>query len=298
MPRFNARDRRRDLIKIDHDAALARAETAAMPRMTLSSAGGRLPVVVVTAPGRARAVSVPPVLAVAALPAAVALAAAVASGARDPFRLAALASTAFVAAAGAWLLGRRRNLALGAALVAVSQAALSLLGLRPSPAMLAGVAAFVLSARWLEQRTPFAVLLTGAALACAALAGWETASTAVDPSPFLVAAIVFLWTPGHVWSRALALGRGHPRSLPALAGEGRAAAAVLATTLALIAASLLLVPRLGWPYGALAVPAGACLLATAALLRRRTDAATASHTARLSAAYLIAILAGIALSAL
>ena len=280
-----------------------------MPRMTLSSssAGGWPLAVAATVPARARILRGSPALLLVAFPVAAALAAALAAGQRDPERLAFLGLATLAAAAGAFLLGRRQRPAprvalVSVALVAASQAATPLLGLRPSLYLLAGAATYVFYARRLEPRTPFAVVVAGVSLGSVALAGWQTAASTLRPTPLLVAAALFLWTPGHVWSLSLAAGRDSRASgratLAAVAGVEQTAAAVFASTIGLVVASLVLAPQFAWPYAAVVVPAGACFLATTFLLRHRPNAAAASRAYRFSGAYLAALLAGVALSTL
>jgi protoheme IX farnesyltransferase len=57
---------------------------------------------------------------------------------------------------------------------------------------------------WLKRRTPFSIVWGGAAGSFAALAGWQTASSTLAPAPLLLAGVLFLWTPSHFWSFAIA----------------------------------------------------------------------------------------------
>jgi 4-hydroxybenzoate polyprenyltransferase len=287
------------LINIDHDALAVPFDTPCMPRMTLSSAARRPSAGAIATSPRTQSLRAPPVLRPAALPVAAALAAALAAGQREPAQLAVLGLATLAAATGAFLLPRR--IAAGAAVAAASLAAAPILGPRPSLYLLAGALSYgVLYARWLEPHTPFAVVLAGASIGCASLAGWQTAASTVRPTPLLVAAVIFLWTPGHLWSRSIAVERDRlsSASLAAVAGVEQTAAAVFAVAVGVVAASVLLAPRLGWPYAVLAIPAGACLVAATAPLRHRTDMAAAGRAHRCSDLYLAALLAGLALSTL
>lgn len=255
-----------------------------------------------TAPARAKTMRAPPAPPLAVFPAVVALAAAIAAGQRKDEQLVALALATLTAASGASLLSHRRRSALGLFLLAASQVAIPLLGLRPSLYLLAGVALYVLYARWLEARTPFCIVVAGAALGCAVLAGWQTSATALRPAPFLVAVVIFLWMPGHLWSRSIAVETDHrvssPASLAAVAGVEQTGVAVFASTIGLVVASIVLATQLGWPYAAVAVPAGACFLGATLPLRHRVDTDKAARAHRCSGAYLVALLAGLALSAI
>ena len=242
----------------------------------------------------------------------VALAVAVAAGERDAARLAILGLACLAACVGAAALGRARapgasalrapaGAAGGAVVPAAVTAATAVLGVRAGLCLLAVAVAHGLAHTGLGRLTPFAILFAGAAGALAALAGWQTAASAVDPTPFLVAALVFLWVPGHLWMRSIApaaTDRPPPgaAALAALAGPERTAAAIFAASIGLVLASLVLAPRLGWQYAATAVPAGACLLAAAHALRRRAGPGTAARACVVSTAYLLALLAGLVLS--
>ena len=74
-----------------------------------------------------------------------------------------------------------------------------------------------------------------------------------------MAVVLFLWTPPHFWSLAMALHQDYKRAgvpmLPVVVGDPKAAKIILAHTVALVAASLLpFAFGLGWIYlaGALA----------------------------------------------
>ncbi len=95
---------------------------------------------------------------------------------------------------------------------------------------------------WLKRRTWLNIVIGGLAGSFAVLAG----ATAIDPQigalPLLLALVLFLWTPPHFWSLAIAnqadyAAAGVPM-LPVVVGPQRAARVVLASTLALVAASL------------------------------------------------------------
>jgi heme o synthase len=192
-------------------------------------------------------------------------------------------------------------LTLGVGLIVVSQAALPRLGLVVSLYLLAGALTYALVyTYWLKPRTPYSIVLGGAAGSFATLAGWQTAGTTFALTPVLLAAVLFLWTPSHFWSLAIVLEDDYKRAelpmLSAVAGAGRTAAAVFANTLGLVAFSLALVPALGAAYGVLAVVAGSGFLACALQLRRTPDTSCAWRTFKASGVYLLVLLIGLVLS--
>lgn len=268
-------------------------------------------------------------LRIGSLVALTAVTAAVTAGSRNPAELAVLALACLAAASGASALnhyldrdldarmartagrplpsGRIRNARtaawLGLGLVAASQAAAPVLGWGPALYLLAGSFTYaVVYTAWLKRRTPYSIVLGGAAGSFAALAGWELAASTWAPEPQLLAAVLFLWTPSHFWSLSIVLERDYRAAgvpaLSALAGARRTAAAVHANALALVAASLALAVYAGWVYLAFALPAGLGFLACTERLRRDQAHDRAWLAFKLSGVYLLLLFAGLTVSAL
>jgi len=57
---------------------------------------------------------------------------------------------------------------------------------------------------WLKPRTKWNIVIGGAAGSFSALAGWSAATGTLGVVGVLVAALIFLWTPGHFWGLAIA----------------------------------------------------------------------------------------------
>ena len=256
----------------------------------------------------------------------VALAAAVAAGTTDPGTLLVLGVACLAASAGASALNhyfdrgvdarmartRARPLPagriepklaawLGVGLIAASQLSAFALGVVPALYLLAGALTYSLVYTWwLKPRTPYSIVLGGAAGSFAALAGWQTAASTATPAALLLASVLFLWTPSHFWSLAIVLERDYRAAgvpmLSAVAGAQRTAGAVSVNTAGLVAASLVLGAFLPWPYLAVAAPAGACFFGLTLWLRRRPDTRRAFTVFKLSGLYLLALLVGLVLS--
>lgn len=258
-----------------------------------------------------------------------AVTAAVSAGSRDPVSLSVLVLACLAAASGASALnhyldrdldarmartanrplpsGRIANprtaLWLGLGLVAASQAAATVLGWGPVLYLLGGSFTYaVVYTAWLKRRTPYSIVLGGAAGSFAALAGWQTAGSTWEPAPLLLAAVLFLWTPSHFWSLSIVLERDYRSAgvpaLSALVGARRTAGAVYVNTVGLVAASLVLAAYAGWAYLAFALPAGAGFLVCADRLRRDQAHERAWLTFKLSGVYLLLLFAGLTVSAL
>jgi protoheme IX farnesyltransferase len=133
---------------------------------------------------------------------------------------------------------------------------------------------------WLKRRTWLNIVIGGLAGSFAVLAGAAAVTPdRLDAAPLWLAIVLFLWTPPHFWSLAIACRKDYEAArvpmLPAVVGDARAARAILAGTLLLVLASL--VPAfygLSWLYLSAAIGGGAYfLLKSAALVRdpcRRT----------------------------
>jgi protoheme IX farnesyltransferase len=57
---------------------------------------------------------------------------------------------------------------------------------------------------WLKPRTKWNIVIGGAAGSFSALAGWAAVTGSISVIAFLVASLIFLWTPGHFWGLAMA----------------------------------------------------------------------------------------------
>jgi protoheme IX farnesyltransferase len=118
---------------------------------------------------------------------------------------------------------------------------------------------------WLKRRSALNIVVGGLAGSFAVLAGAAAVDPSPGPLPLLLALVLFLWTPPHFWSLAIAneadyAAAGIPM-LPVVVGTRRAAWIVFASTGALVAASLLpLAFGAGAIYAIGAVVAGAHFL--------------------------------------
>ncbi|MBX9610179.1 MAG: heme o synthase [Burkholderiales bacterium] len=96
---------------------------------------------------------------------------------------------------------------------------------------------------WLKRRSWTNIVVGGLAGSFAVLAGAAAVNPSIGPLPLLLAAVLFLWTPPHFWSLAIAnqadyAAAGVPM-LPVVVGTARAARIVFWSTVALAVTSLL-----------------------------------------------------------
>jgi len=109
---------------------------------------------------------------------------------------------------------------------------------------------------WLKRRTWWNIVIGGLAGSFAVLAGAAAVAPGAPPAvPAVLAIVLFLWTPPHFWSLAIACREDYAAArvpmLPVVVGDARCARAILAHTLALVALSFVpLALGMGWLYGA------------------------------------------------
>lgn len=133
---------------------------------------------------------------------------------------------------------------------------------------------------WLKRRTWLNIVFGGLAGSWAVLAGATAASSEFGAVPMALALVLFLWTPPHFWSLAIAfrddyVAAGVPM-LPVVVGDQRAATAIFWSTLALVAASFLpLLWDLGVIYFVGAATGGALFVHKAWILHRAPTRETA-----------------------
>lgn len=95
---------------------------------------------------------------------------------------------------------------------------------------------------WLKRRTWLNIVIGGLAGSFAVLAGAAAVDPGIGAVPAILAVVLFLWTPPHFWSLAIAYHRDYEETgvpmLPVVVGNARAARAIFLHTVALVALSL------------------------------------------------------------
>lgn len=119
---------------------------------------------------------------------------------------------------------------------------------------------------WLKRRSWINIVIGGLAGSFAVLAGAAAVDPGIGPRAAWLAVVLFLWTPSHFWSLAIALRDDYAAAsvpmLPVVIGNRPAARVVLGNTVLLVAASLApLAYGLGWIYATGAVVGGLWFLA-------------------------------------
>lgn len=124
---------------------------------------------------------------------------------------------------------------------------------------------------WLKRRTWLNIVIGGLAGSFAVLAGAAAVDPAMGVEPVLLAIVLFLWTPPHFWSLAMAVNDDYARNevpmLPAIMGNKVCAKVIFAHAAAL--SLIALVPALfsmGWIYLICALVGGVAFTMTSAAL--------------------------------
>jgi len=126
---------------------------------------------------------------------------------------------------------------------------------------------------WLKRRTSTNIVIGGAAGSFAVLAGAAVVDPGLGPVPIILAMVLFLWTPPHFWSLAIARHEDYEAAgvpmLPVKVGNATAAKAVLSNTLLLVGMSVLpFFFGLGWLYLVGALTGGGYFIYRSVLLVR------------------------------
>ena len=111
-----------------------------------------------------------------------------------------------------------------------------------------GAAIYVLFyTKYLKRRTTLNIVLGGGAGSCAPLAGWAASTGNLSSvAPWLMALLVFVWTPSHFWALAMRAVGDYTKAgipmLPVVVGEKKTAEYIALNTFLLVPVSLALVP--------------------------------------------------------
>lgn len=148
---------------------------------------------------------------------------------------------------------------------------------------------------WLKRRTWLNIVFGGLAGSWAVLAGATAADPQIGAVPLALAFVLFLWTPPHFWSLAIAFREDYVAAgvpmLPVVVGDRRAAQIIFVSTLVLVAASLLpLAFGLGAIYLVGAAAGGFLFILKAWRLVQNTNRGTAMSCFHASLAQLTLVL--------
>ena len=155
---------------------------------------------------------------------------------------------------------------------------------------------------WLKRRTWWNIVIGGLAGSFAVLAGAAAIAPGLSVEAILLAVILFLWTPPHFWSLAIAFQDDYRAArvpmLPVVKGDACAARAILGHAVVLVALSWGLAAfRPGWIYLAFAVVGGVLFVREALHLVAAPSRPSAMRCFHASLAQLSLLLVGAMLDA-
>jgi protoheme IX farnesyltransferase len=199
-----------------------------------------------------------------------------------------------------------RAVVLGGTLLAV---ALILSGLRNPLALglmgLGIVDNVVVYSLWLKRTTRWNIVLGGISGGMPVAFGWAYASGSLGLAAILLAGLVILWTPTHIWSLALRYREDYARAgvpmLPVVTSEKTALRCMVATGALLVPFSLALpfaTPVAGLGYEVVALAFGIPLVGMSVWLWLRPTPAGAWQLFKFSSPYLTVIFLALLVSAL
>lgn len=114
---------------------------------------------------------------------------------------------------------------------------------------------------WLKRRSQWSVVIGGLAGAAPPLVGWSAATGTLSPTAFLLAAIIFFWTPAHFWALALQRREDYARAgvpmLPVVRGEATTRRQIL--VYAALTVALTMIPVVSGTMGAVYAVAAVAL---------------------------------------
>jgi protoheme IX farnesyltransferase len=151
---------------------------------------------------------------------------------------------------------------------------------------------------WLKRTTPQNIVIGGAAGALPPMIGWAAVTGGVGIEPFVLFLIIFFWTPPHFWALSLYRSADYARAgipmLPVVSGFAETRRQILLYTLLLapLGAAPWLLGYAGTLYGAVALAAGAAMIAIAVRVYiERESHAAAKQMFGFSILYLFALFA-------
>jgi len=147
----------------------------------------------------------------------------------------------------------------------------------------------------LKRRNPLNIILGGVSGGLPVMFGWSAVTNGVELLPVLLAALVVLWIPGHIWSLAIFTKQDYKRArvpmLPVVTKLRTALRCIVSTVVLMIPFSLLIwvVGRFGWLYLAVATVFGFWVLYINAKLFLHPDNEMAYKAFKVSSPYLFAL---------
>ena len=154
---------------------------------------------------------------------------------------------------------------------------------------------------WLKRKNPINIVLGGFSGGLPAMFGWTVVTGSINLLSVLLAGLVVLWIPGHIWSLAIFSRDDYARAnvpmLPVVIEEKAALRCIVATAILMIPFSLAVywVGGFGWIYAVLAVSVGVAVLALNVYLFVHPTRENAYRAFKVSSPYLFLLFLGMVL---
>jgi protoheme IX farnesyltransferase len=153
---------------------------------------------------------------------------------------------------------------------------------------------------WLKRSSTSNIVIGGAAGAVPVLVGWAAVTNSLGWAPWLMFALIFLWTPPHFWALAMKYkddyGRADVPMLPVTASPRYTTNQIVLYTVVLFVLTIGMAPvaHLGWLYVIAAGLSGAVFLAYTVQLWRDFSVKTAMKVFHWSITYLTIVFVAMA----
>jgi protoheme IX farnesyltransferase len=157
---------------------------------------------------------------------------------------------------------------------------------------------------WLKRTSTQNIVIGGAAGAVPVLVGWAAVTNQLAVAPFVMFAIIFVWTPPHFWALAIRYKADYAAAevpmLPVVATFDETAKRIVAYTVVLWATSLVFWPAgsMGWIYLAAAMVLGGLFTWKAVVLARSHRPDLAMKLFRYSITYITLLFGAMAVDQL
>ena len=157
---------------------------------------------------------------------------------------------------------------------------------------------------WLKRTSTQNIVIGGAAGAVPVLVGWSAVTNSLGWAPFVLFAVIFVWTPPHFWALAVRYKDDYAAAevpmLPAVASMRTTGTRILAYTLVLWALTIVFAPvaGMGLVYLGAAIGLGAVFAGLAVQLLRTETAAAAMRLFTWSITYVTLLFGAMAVDQL
>ncbi len=157
---------------------------------------------------------------------------------------------------------------------------------------------------WLKRTSPQNIVIGGAAGAVPVLVGWSAVTGSLGWAPFVLFAVIFVWTPPHFWALAIKYKEDYAAAdvpmLPVVADARSTGRQIVAYTVLLWAVSLAFTPiaGMGWIYTGAALVLGGAFLFHAVCLLRHSSVKNAMRLFGWSITYVTLLFSAMALDQL